>query len=109
MEDSLIMQKHQALELKILESNREHNIIKLYIFVVLLAAIAMTLVSKWGRTKLLEYTHRIGIDSVCQKLSAFISRPKRTKIRMSDGTDAEKIKLVTTKLNDPRPKKELFE
>ena len=42
MEDSLIMKRQQSLELKLLESNREHNIIKLYIFVVVMLFIPYT-------------------------------------------------------------------
>ena len=67
----------------------------------------MTLVSNWGRTKLIQYAHRFGIDRVCMKLSDTISKYLPLLRTINDSDDNINIHIhpsVTTNKNNPRKK-----
>eukprot|EP01084_Bolivina_argentea_P141847 249241_1 len=124
-------ERETQLQLQQQLQHREHNILILYIFVLIFAAIIIMLVSKWGRTKLLTWAHRCGIDTICVKCYRFITqsiplinsindndefsiniisspnKANRKKLHIKDPSEQEK--LITNSNNNETRTKELFE
>eukprot|EP01083_Nonionella_stella_P318121 1161291_1 len=106
-----VLEREEEQRMKLASEHREYNVLKLYIFILILACIAIMLVSKWARTKLLEYAHRCGIDSVNDISVNIQTNPSnkvnpRKKLHIKDPSESEK--LISEIVVETRTK-ELFE
>ena len=67
----------------------------------------MIVVSNWGRTKLIQYAHKFGIDQLCIKLADLMSKYLPLLRSINDTDDTLSINIHSTSPNKTNPRKKL--